>query len=122
MYNRESRVGWIRCFEWNTWSTPLNQVEVVDDVLMVQGEQPDFILLNNDLTDGGLEGLSAASVLPSPQMGWYQRKSHSILTFYATGRGDQWNHWHRPMAHDLRFFRVRGEMLGEGIVSNSISE
>ena len=26
---------------------------------MVQGEQPDFILLNNDLTDGGLEGLSA---------------------------------------------------------------
>ena len=39
---------------------PLNQVEVVDDVLMVQGEQPDFILLNNDLTDGGLEGLSAA--------------------------------------------------------------
>ena len=21
MYNRESRVGWIRCFEWNTWST-----------------------------------------------------------------------------------------------------
>ena len=52
----------------------LDQVEVVDDVLKVQGQQPDFILLNNDLTDGDFEGLSAKSVLPRPQMGWHQRK------------------------------------------------
>ena len=52
----------------------LNQVEVVEDVLKVQGQQPDFILLNNDLTDGDFEGLSAKSVLPRPQMGWHQRK------------------------------------------------
>ena len=53
---------------------PLDQVDVVEDVLLIQGEQPDFILLNNDLTDGGLEGLTAKRVLPSPQMGWYRRK------------------------------------------------
>ena len=52
----------------------LDQVEVVDDVLKVQGQQPDFILLNNDLTDGDFQGLSAKSVLPRPQMGWHQRK------------------------------------------------
>ena len=73
--------------------SPLNQVEVVDDVLMVQGEQPDFILLNNDLTDGGLEGLSAASVLPSPQMGWYQRKKSQHFDFYA--------HWSRRSVESL---------------------
>ena len=60
---------------------PLDQVEVVDDVLLVQGQQPDFILLNNDLTDGGLEGLSTKSVLPRPQMGWYQRKKSQHFDF-----------------------------------------
>ena len=59
----------------------LDQVEVVNDVLLVQGQQPDFILLNNDLTDGGLEGLSAKSVLPRPQMGWYQRKKSQHFDF-----------------------------------------
>ena len=60
---------------------PLDQVEVVDDVLLVQGQQPDFILLNNDLTDGGLEGLSTKSVLPRPQMGWFQRKKSQHFDF-----------------------------------------
>ena len=59
----------------------LDHVEVVDDILMVQGQQPDFILLNNDLTDGDLEGLSAKSVLPRPQMGWYQRKKSQHFDF-----------------------------------------
>ena len=53
---------------------PLNQVEVLNDVLMVNGVQPDFILLNNDLTDEGLQGLSLAHILPNPQMGWHKRK------------------------------------------------
>ena len=52
----------------------LNQVEVVEDVLLVNGQQPDFILLNNDLTDEGLQGLSSAHILPNPQMGWHNRK------------------------------------------------
>jgi glutamate--cysteine ligase len=60
---------------------PLHHVEVVNDVLLVQGQQPDFILLNNDLTDGGLEGLSTKSVLPRPQMGWYQRKKSQHFDF-----------------------------------------
>ena len=59
----------------------LDHAEVVDDVLLIQGEQPDFILLNNDLTDGGLEGLSAVSVLPSPKMGWHQRKKSQHFDF-----------------------------------------
>ena len=59
----------------------LDRVEVVEDVLMVQGKQPDFILLNNDLTDGDLEGLSAQGVLPSPQMGWYRRKKSQHFEF-----------------------------------------
>ncbi|MBT5281465.1 MAG: hypothetical protein HOJ55_03885 [Euryarchaeota archaeon] len=53
---------------------PLNQVEIVNDVLMVNGVQPDFILLNNDLTDEGLQGLSSAHILPNPKMGWHKRK------------------------------------------------
>ena len=53
---------------------PLNQVGVIDDVLMVNGKQPDFILLNNDLTDEGLQGLSSPHILPNPQMGWHNRK------------------------------------------------
>ncbi len=60
---------------------PLDHVELLEDVLLVQGQQPDFILLNNDLTDGGLEGLSTKSVLPNPQMGWYQRKKSQHFDF-----------------------------------------
>ena len=60
---------------------PLHQVDVSDGILKVQGQQPDFILLNNDLTDGGLEGLNAASVLPSPQMGWHKRKKSHHFDF-----------------------------------------
>lgn len=52
----------------------LNQVDIVEDVLLVNGQQPDFILLNNDLTDEGLQGLSSAHILPNPQMGWHNRK------------------------------------------------
>ena len=31
-------------------------------------------MLNNDLTDEGLQGLSSAHILPNPQMGWHNRK------------------------------------------------
>ena len=38
-----------------------------------QGAVPDLILLNNDLTDGPLSDLGVP-ILPSPEMGWYQRR------------------------------------------------
>mgnify|MGYP001235506063 CR=1 FL=1 len=38
-----------------------------------RGAVPDLILLNNDLTGGPLPNLGVP-VLPSPQMGWYQRR------------------------------------------------
>ncbi len=39
----------------------------------VQGAVPDLILLNNDLTSGPLPELGVP-ILPSPKMGWYQRR------------------------------------------------
>ena len=42
----------------------------------VGGTIPDLILLNNDLTDGPLPDLGVLTV-PSPKMGWYQRRKSS---------------------------------------------
>ena len=42
----------------------------------VGGSIPDLILLNNDLTDGPLPDLGVPTV-PSPEMGWYQRRKSS---------------------------------------------
>ena len=39
----------------------------------IGGAIPDLILLNNDLTEGPLPDLGAP-ILPSPKMGWYQRR------------------------------------------------
>tara|TARA_B100000214_G_scaffold276542_1_gene206449 strand:+ start:3681 stop:4811 length:1131 start_codon:yes stop_codon:yes gene_type:complete len=39
----------------------------------IGGAIPDLILLNNDLTDGPLPDLGVP-ILPSPKMGWYQRR------------------------------------------------
>ena len=39
----------------------------------VNGATPDLIILNNDLTEGPLPELGVP-ILPSPQMGWYQRR------------------------------------------------
>ena len=42
----------------------------------IGGTIPDLILLNNDLTDGPLPDLGVP-ILPSPKMGWYQRRKSS---------------------------------------------
>ena len=42
----------------------------------IGGAIPDLILLNNDLTDGPLPDLGVP-ILPSPKMGWYQRRKSS---------------------------------------------
>tara|TARA_Y100001968_G_scaffold321945_1_gene357219 strand:- start:550 stop:1740 length:1191 start_codon:yes stop_codon:yes gene_type:complete len=44
-----------------------------NDELEVEGEKPDLIILNNDLTAGVLPGLSGL-VQPSVEMGWHNRK------------------------------------------------
>ena len=42
--------------------------------IVVGGERPDLILLNNDLTEGIVPGLGTSRVSPPPQMGWHARK------------------------------------------------
>ncbi len=51
----------------------LSHVEIGESIL-VDGERPDLIILNNDLSDGPSEILSANAVAPPPEMGWYQRR------------------------------------------------
>ena len=52
----------------------LDEVEVVNERLLVYGEEPNLILLNNDLTEGMVAGLSVDSVSPPPHMGWQRRR------------------------------------------------
>ena len=52
----------------------LNEVILDGDSLLVEGEQPDLIMLNNDLTEGLLPGLSSNQVFPPPHMGWQRRR------------------------------------------------
>ena len=42
--------------------------------LLVGGMVPDVVLLNNDLTTGLPEELSAGDVMPPPEMGWHRRR------------------------------------------------
>lgn len=61
-------------------SGPLNldivSLQVVNDEesIVVNGKQPDLILLNNDLTEGIVPGLGTSRVSPPPVMGWHSRK------------------------------------------------
>lgn len=52
----------------------LNEVILRDESLLIDGEKPDLIMLNNDLTEGMLEGLGANNVSPPPHMGWQRRR------------------------------------------------
>ena len=56
----------------------LSAVRINDaDVITVNGDEPDLILLNNDLTEGLIPGISPTKTTPPPHMGWYRRrKSH----------------------------------------------
>ena len=61
-------------------SGPLNLdivcLQMVNDEesIVVNGKQPDLILLNNDLTEGIVPGLGTSRVSPPPVMGWHSRK------------------------------------------------
>lgn len=52
----------------------LNKVDLIDESLLVDGQKPDLIMLNNDLTEGMVEGLGANNVSPPPHMGWQRRR------------------------------------------------
>ena len=52
----------------------LDKVSLVDEALVVDNETPDLIMLNNDLTEGILPGLSSNQVIPPTHMGWQRRR------------------------------------------------
>lgn len=52
----------------------LDAVTVVDENLLIDGEKPCLVLLNNDLTEGMVGGLGAHQVSPPPHMGWQRRR------------------------------------------------
>jgi len=57
-----------------------------EEVLLVGGRKPDLILLNNDLTDGLVEGLGSQVVSPPPSMGWHRRRKsqhYEVLREYV---------------------------------------
>ena len=52
----------------------LDTVEVSGEQLLVKGEKPCLVLLNNDLTEGMVAGLGTHQVSPPPHMGWQRRR------------------------------------------------
>lgn len=57
-----------------------------EDIFLIGGQQPDLILLNNDLTDGLVEGLENQMVSPPPSMGWHRRRKsqhYEVLREYV---------------------------------------
>ncbi len=52
----------------------LDQVLITNDEISIKGEKPDLVMLNNDLTEGMVDGLSASDVSPPPHMGWQRRR------------------------------------------------
>lgn len=52
----------------------LDKVSLVGEALVVHNETPDLIMLNNDLTEGILPGLSSSQVIPPTHMGWQRRR------------------------------------------------
>ena len=68
----------------------LDQVESKEtdgeDILLIDGQTPDLILLNNDLTEGIVEGLGSQIVSPPPSMGWHRRRKsqhYEVLREYV---------------------------------------
>lgn len=78
----------------------MTAVEIIDgqEVLLVDGEQPDLILLNNDLTEGVLPGLGS-HVFPPKEMGWHRRRKsehYAHLQAYVNEMADMLgiDSWH----------------------------
>lgn len=57
-----------------------------EDILLIDGQSPDLILLNNDLTEGIVAGLGSQIVSPPPSMGWHRRRKsqhYEVLREYV---------------------------------------
>ena len=57
-----------------------------EDILLIDGQRPDLILLNNDLTEGIVAGLGSQIVSPPPSMGWHRRRKsqhYEVLREYV---------------------------------------
>jgi glutamate--cysteine ligase len=52
----------------------LDEVIVAGESLLINGQKPDLVMLNNDLTEGMVDGLDAHQVSPPPHMGWQRRR------------------------------------------------
>lgn len=53
----------------------VSQIEVEGkEVMQIGGQTPDLILLNNDLTEGIVDGLGSQIVSPPQSMGWHRRR------------------------------------------------
>ena len=52
----------------------LDEVKLIDNEITINGGKPDLVMLNNDLTEGMVDGLSASDVSPPPHMGWQRRR------------------------------------------------
>ncbi|HJM19929.1 MAG TPA: glutamate--cysteine ligase [Candidatus Thalassarchaeaceae archaeon] len=50
---------------------------IADGILKVDGETPDVLILNNDLSHGPIEGIGDIPVAPPQAMGWFQRRKSS---------------------------------------------
>lgn len=48
-----------------------------DGILKVDGEKPDLLILNNDLSNGPIDGFGDVPVAPPQAMGWFQRRKSS---------------------------------------------
>ena len=77
----------------------LHQVSVDGDTLLIDGDNPDLVMLNNDLTEGILPGLGTDQVSPPPHMGWQRRRKsehYACLQSYVNEIADilEIDPWH----------------------------
>ena len=77
----------------------LDQVYVDGDTLLIDGDNPDLVMLNNDLTEGILPGLGTEQVSPPPHMGWQRRRKsehYACLQSYVNEIADilEIDPWH----------------------------
>ncbi len=50
---------------------------IADGILKVEGGNPDILILNNDLSNGPIEGVGEIPIAPPQEMGWFQRRKSS---------------------------------------------
>ena len=77
----------------------LDQASVDGDTLLIDGDNPDLVMLNNDLTEGILPGLGTDQVSPPPHMGWQRRRKsehYACLQSYVNEIADilEIDPWH----------------------------